>query len=192
MAEWLECRYGGACRAIDDDVSSTADGRAVLDGAHSFSARRFRQSANPRADYTGVPSCRYVEIGVAVIEAVLLVAFAIPAWAARVDAFPTEAESTVVRVVTEQFAWNMHYPGADGQFGRTALELVSANNPVGLDRSDPAGRDDITTINQLNLPVNRPVIIHLLVQRRDPASAPHSDAVAGRDPAQRSCGSRPP
>ena len=33
--------------------------------------------------------------------------------------------------------------------------------PDELDRTDPAGKDDITTINQLNLPVNKPVIVHL-------------------------------
>ena len=124
---------------------------------------RFRQSANPRADYTGIKShySKYVEIGVAVIEAVLLAAFAVPAWAARVSQFPPESESTIVRVVAEQFAWNIHYPGADGTFGRTDIKLISAGNPLGLDRTDPAAKDDITTINQLNLPVNKPVIIHL-------------------------------
>jgi len=124
---------------------------------------RFRQGANPKANYHGVKShfSRYNEIGVAIIEGVLLVAFAIPVWAARVDAFPSEAESTVVRVVAEQFAWNVHYPGTDGQFGRTDIKLVDANNPIGLDRTDPSAKDDFNSINQLALPVDRPAIIHL-------------------------------
>jgi cytochrome c oxidase subunit 2 len=67
----------------------------------------------------------------------------------------------VVRVVAEQFAWNVHYPGPDGKFGRTDLKLVNADNPLGLDRSDPDAKDDIATINQLNLPIDRPVLIHL-------------------------------
>ena len=59
---------------------------------------RFRASSNPRADYAGVKShtSSYLEIAVAVIEAVLLVGFAIPAWANRVNEFPPEDESTVV------------------------------------------------------------------------------------------------
>ena len=53
-------------------------------------------------------------------------------------------------------------PGADGEFGRTDITLVRPDNPLGLDRNDPAAKDDITTINQLNLPVaSRPVIVHL-------------------------------
>ena len=64
-------------------------------------------------------------------------------------------------MVGEQFAWNIHYPGPDGKFGRTDIKLVSADNPLGLDRTDPNAKDDITTINQLNLPVDRPVLVHL-------------------------------
>jgi len=124
---------------------------------------RFHHSRNPKADYTGVKShvSKYVEIGIIAIEAVLLIGFAIPAWAHRVDDFPDEADAVVVKVVAEQFAWNIHYPGPDNQFGRREITLVSPSNPLGLDRNDPAAKDDITTINQLNLPVDRSAIVHL-------------------------------
>jgi cytochrome c oxidase subunit II len=39
--------------------------------------------------------------------------------------------------------------------------LVSNSNPVGLDPNDPAGKDDIVTLGELHVPVNRPVIIEL-------------------------------
>ena len=124
---------------------------------------RFRQGANPKASYTGAKGkiSKGLEVAIAVIEVVLLVFYAIPAWAKRVKAFPAESEAVVVRVIAEQFAWNVHYPGPDGRFGRTEIRLVSADNPIGLDRTDPSAKDDITTINQLNLPVDRPVLVHL-------------------------------
>lgn len=125
---------------------------------------RFRRSRNPVASYTGVTSnaSKYSEIAVAIIEAVLLVGFSIPLWAARVDALPPENEALVVQVTGEQFAWNIHYAGPDGKFGRTDIKLLDLqSNPLGLDRSDPAGVDDVTTLNQLYLPVNRPVIVKL-------------------------------
>jgi cytochrome c oxidase subunit 2 len=124
---------------------------------------RFRKSANPKASYTGAHGkfAKSTEVAVALIEIALLVFYAIPAWATRVKAFPAETEATVVRVVAEQFAWNIHYPGPDGKFGRTDIKLVSADNPLGLDRTDPNAKDDITTINQLNLPTDRPVLVHL-------------------------------
>lgn len=124
---------------------------------------RFRKGANPRADYAGAHGkfSKGLEIGIVVIEAVLLIFYAIPAWATRVRDFPSEAEAVVVRVVAEQFAWNVHYPGPDGRFGRTDISLVASDNPLGLDRRDDAAKDDITTINQLTLPVDRPVLVHL-------------------------------
>ena len=127
---------------------------------------RFRASANPKAQYTGVTShtSSYLEIGVAVIEAVLLIGFAIPAWAHRVNDIPPQEEATVVNVIGKQFEWISHYPGADGRFGRRDISLITPTNNIGLDRSDPAGADDIVSINQLNLPLNKPVIVYLSSQ----------------------------
>jgi cytochrome c oxidase subunit 2 len=124
---------------------------------------RFRRGANPKASYTGAKGkiSKGLEVAVAVIEIVLLVFYAIPAWAKRVQAFPSESEAVVVRVVGEQFAWNVQYPGPDRKFGRTDITKVTADNPLGLDRTDPDAKDDITTINQLFLPVDRPVLVHL-------------------------------
>jgi cytochrome c oxidase subunit 2 len=125
---------------------------------------RFRQKRNPVADYTGVKShnAAYLEVGVAVVEAVLLFGFAIPLWAARIGDIPPENQALIVQVTGEQFAWNFHYAGADGLFGRTDIKLLDLqSNPLGLDRSDPAAMDDITTVNQLYLPVNRPIIVRL-------------------------------
>jgi cytochrome c oxidase subunit 2 len=125
---------------------------------------RFRRSRNPVANYVGVTSnaSKYSEIAVAIVEAVFLIGFSIPLWAARVDDLPPENEALVVQVTGEQFAWNVHYAGPDGRFGRTDLKLLDIQtNPLGLDRSDPAGLDDVTTLNQLYLPVNRPIIVKL-------------------------------
>jgi len=124
---------------------------------------RFRKGANPKADYHGAKGkfAKSIEVAVAVIEVLLLVFYAIPAWAKRVSNLPSGSDAIIVRVVGEQFAWNVQYPGADGKFGRTDIKLVSADNPLGLDRKDPDAKDDITTINQLNIPVGHPVLVHL-------------------------------
>jgi cytochrome c oxidase subunit 2 len=125
---------------------------------------RFHRSRNPVADYTGVKSHRstYLEIGVAVVEAILLFGFSIPLWAARVDRIPPENEALVVQVTGEQFAWNVRYAGPDGVFGKTDIHQIDVqSNPLGLDRSDPAAKDDITTLNQLYLPANKPIIVKL-------------------------------
>ena len=125
---------------------------------------RFRRSRNPVANYAGVKShtSSYLEVGVLVVEMVLLFGFSLPLWAARVDRMPSESEALVVHVTAEQFAWNVRYAGPDGQFGRTDIKLIDLqSNPLGVDRSDPVAKDDVTTLNQLYLPVNRPVIVRL-------------------------------
>ena len=128
-----------------------------------FTLIRFRKSKNPKASYTGVKShfSSYLEVGVMLIEAILLIVFSVPLWSKRVDSFPEEKNAVVIQVVAEQFAWNIHYPGKDGKFGKASINLIDGENPLGLDHNDPDGKDDITTINQLNIPVNKPVIIYL-------------------------------
>ena len=124
---------------------------------------RFRRSRSPKANYAGVKShfSNYIEVAVLIAEIVLLVAFSIPLWSKRVDAFPAEKDATVVHIVAEQFNWNVHYPGPDGKFGKRSLTLINQDNPLGLDRSDPDAKDDIATLGHLYLPVNKPVIIYL-------------------------------
>ena len=125
---------------------------------------RFRAQANPKASYEGAHShfSSYIEGGIVVIEAVLLIGFAIPAWAAWTD-LPASGDIFEVRIVAQQFAWNVHYPGPDGVFGRTDINLVDdpGGNGIGLDRSDPAARDDLVSLNNLFLPVDRDIVVYL-------------------------------
>ncbi len=87
-------------------------------------------------------------------------ALGLPVWAKfYAAAAPTDA--IPVEVTAEQFAWNVRYPGEDGKLGRTDPQLISLDNPLGLDKNDPAARDDMVLLNDLRLPVNRPARIRL-------------------------------
>jgi len=125
---------------------------------------RFRSRGGCPARYElpkAKPS-KYAEIAVVIIEAFLLIGLSMPVWANVKNEIPQDKEATLVQVVAEQFAWNFHYPGADGLFGKTHSKLMGAENPAGLDREkDPQARDDIVTINQLHVPVNKPVRLQL-------------------------------
>jgi cytochrome c oxidase subunit II len=124
---------------------------------------RFRRGRHPVADHQGVKSgiSTHLEFSVVLIEAVLLLGFAIPLWAKRVNQFPPGKEALLVHVVGQQFSWNFHLPGPDGEFGRRDASLVTNSNPVGLDPNDPAGKDDLVTLGELHVPVGRPVITEL-------------------------------
>jgi cytochrome c oxidase subunit 2 len=170
MTEWLglpplAATHGGQ---IDSLIGWTHVFMLILfvgwGGFFVYCLIRFRRSRHPVANYTGVTShtSSYSEIGVAVVEAILLFGFSIPLWAARVDHIPSESEALVVQLTGEQFAWNVRYAGPDGVFGKTDINLIDVqSNPLGIDRSDPAAKDDVTTLNQLYLPSNKPIIVKL-------------------------------
>ncbi len=125
---------------------------------------KFRASKNKKANYHGVEShySSILEAAVAVIEIVILFGFAFPIWAERVNDVPDPRDSEYIRVVAQQYAWNIHYPGADRKFGDTRVDLVDEqDNPIGLDRSSENGADDFVTINQLHIPVNKKIRIDL-------------------------------
>jgi cytochrome c oxidase subunit II len=128
-----------------------------------YAVNRFRSSRNPKADYVGVRNhaSSYMEITVAAIEAVLLIFIAVPLWAKAVDKFPSPGESTVIQVVAQQFAWNARYAGPDGVFGRQDMKFVASDNIFGVDPTDANGKDDIQVLNEIHVPVGKPVIIYL-------------------------------
>ncbi|MEO7934467.1 MAG: hypothetical protein ABIT76_15065 [Chthoniobacterales bacterium] len=123
---------------------------------------RFHKSRNPKANYHGVKTkiSTHIEVSVVLVEAVLLLGFALPIWSSRVNEFPKKG-ATMVRVYGQQFAWNFWYPGADGVYGKRDLQLIGAANQLGLDKNDPAAKDDIVTTGTMQLPVNRPVIVEV-------------------------------
>ena len=124
---------------------------------------RFSSKRNPKASYIGMKShwSTYSEAGVAIVEVVMLVAFSIPLWSKWATPPEKNADLLEVKVSAEQFAWNFHYAGQDGVFGRQDVKLVSSTNPIGLDRTDPAAKDDIVTSNQLHVELNRPVLVRV-------------------------------
>ena len=125
---------------------------------------KFRESKNKKANYKGVEShySSVLEGAVAVIEIIILFGFAFPIWAERVNDVPDSRDAEYIRVIAQQYAWNIHYPGADGIFGDTKVELVDEqDNPIGLDRNSEFGKDDFYTINQMHIPVDTKIRVDL-------------------------------
>jgi cytochrome c oxidase subunit 2 len=64
-------------------------------------------------------------------------------------------------VTGRQFFWVVRYPGPDGLFGRTAPDLITTENTLGLDKADGAAADDVVLLNELHLPAGRPARVLL-------------------------------
>jgi cytochrome c oxidase subunit II len=124
---------------------------------------KFRKGANPEPRIAGISATvAMIAIGLVIAgDVIILATQALPAWAKRNEPPPPGSPPVEIRVIAEQFAWNIHYPGPDGAFGRTRPDLISASNPLGIDRDDAAATDDIGILNVLMLPVNRTAVIQL-------------------------------
>lgn len=125
---------------------------------------RFWHKNHPKASYEGVKShfSSHLEVGVIIVEAVLLMGFAFPLWAERVDSWKQvqNLDPLRVRVVGWQFGWTYHYPGLDGKFGRIEPSLISGSNELGIDYSDPNALDDFTS-PILKLSKDRPAVLNI-------------------------------
>lgn len=123
---------------------------------------RFNVKRHPKADHLGVRShaSSYIEIAVVVAELVLLIGFAIPMWAkaSNVTKLPDYKDATTIQIVAQQFAWNARYAGKDGVFGKQDMKQVAENNLFGVRADDPNGKDDVQVLNEIHVPVGKPVI----------------------------------
>ena len=133
----------------------------LVQGALGYFVARYGENGRERAAYwhDNPKAEAGLLIGTAVILTIL-VFMGQRVWAAVyfVDA---PADALVVQVTGEQFQWNFHYAGADGAFGRTDTKLISSTNNIGLDRADPAAKDDVVTLNEMHFPANRAVKVRL-------------------------------
>jgi cytochrome c oxidase subunit 2 len=100
---------------------------------------RFRHREGRQVIYTH--GNNRVEVVWTIVPAVICVVLALMSrrlWADVKQSMP--AGAMPVGIEAEQFAWNIHYPGPDGH-------LFTA--------------DDIVTLNQLHIPVGRPIVVTL-------------------------------
>lgn len=122
---------------------------------------RFRQREGHKAQYQPIKAkpAKYAEVGVIIAEAILLIGLSMPAWA-KYKEVPNTKDALRVRIMGEQFAWNIHYPGRDGVFGSTDAKFINnQGNSVGLDPADPHGKDDIVSLNEFHFPVHKTIIV---------------------------------
>jgi cytochrome c oxidase subunit 2 len=133
--------------------------------ALAYAVFRFRDRGQ-RATYTeGNQTMEVLWTLATIVLFVGLGVMARNAWA-EVHFRPAAPGALQIEVTGQQFAWNFRYPGPDGKFGRLNPKLVNASggNPLGLDPTDPDGKDDLV-VPVMGVPVNQEV--ELLVRSQD-------------------------
>ena len=167
MERWLPPAASGHALSLDAVLLSVHAHMLLIFlvwlAVFSYALVRFRKGANPQPRAQGVSGLwpALAIGGVIAGDVIILLALALPAWSERNEPPPAGVNPVEVRIAAEQFAWNIHYPGPDRVFGRTDAALISAANPVGIDREDPDAKDDIGLLNILTLPVYQTVVVQL-------------------------------
>ena len=107
---------------------------------------KFRDHGQKAAYFEGNNTMEIIWTLATVVLFVGLGLYARSAWA-QVHFTDAAPGAIPIELTGQQFTWNFRYAGPDGTFGRTKPNLVSAStgNPIGLDSTDPASKDDIVS-----------------------------------------------
>ncbi len=131
----------------------------------AYAIFKFRDRGQKAAYFEGNNTMEIIWTLATVVLFVGLGLYARNAWA-EVHFMGAEPGALQIEVTGQQFVWNFRYAGPDGKFGREKPELVSAStgNPVGLDPTDPASKDDIVS-PVIAVPAGREV--ELIIRSQD-------------------------
>ena len=133
----------------------------LVQGALGYFVARYGQSGNEHAAYWhDNPKAEAFLLILTAVILTVLVFMGQRVWASIYFA-DAPKNATEIDITAEQFQWNFHYAGGDGRFGRTDTKLITNTNFIGLDKSDPNAKDDVVSINQMHVPVGKPVRVRL-------------------------------
>jgi len=121
---------------------------------------RFHHKEGRQADYN--PENKRLEWWLTVGTGVGVAAMLAPGLFVWHQFVTVPADATEIQVMGQQWQWSFRLPGKDGRLGTTDVRNISPDNPMGLNRDDTYGQDDVIIENgDLHLPVGKPVKVLL-------------------------------
>jgi len=126
----------------------------------AYCVYRFRYREGRQASYE--PENKRLEWWLTVATAVGVVAMLAPGLFVWSQFITVPHDATEVEIVGQQWRWSYRLPGQDGQLGTSDVRNIAADNPLGLNPHDPAGKDDVVIeAEDLHLPIGKPVKVLL-------------------------------
>lgn len=122
-------------------------------------AYRFIRENREKADY--FPHNNKLELFWTIVPSIFLafiIIYGLKIWNKVTN--PSEEtlkDAIVVELYARQFDWTIRYAGADNKLGNAHVRFVEGANTVGIDPSDPAGKDDILVSGDFVIPVDKTV-----------------------------------
>ena len=92
----------------------------------------------------------------------VLVVFGFFTWQKVMDTTPVKGDINI-DITGHQFAWELRYPGKDGQLGSTDYTLSSPTNILGVNFKDRSSFDDLKA-DTMVLPVNKSIRLNIHAQ----------------------------
>ncbi|WP_136658847.1 cytochrome c oxidase subunit II [Nitratireductor sp. XY-223] len=126
----------------------------------AYCVLRFRHKEGRKAAYE--PENNKLEWALTIVTGLGVAAMLAPGLIVWAQFVSVPDEATEIEVLAQQWSWNFRLPGADGKLGLSDNRLIDADNPLGVNRSDAAGQDDIIIeADDLHLPIGKPVKVLL-------------------------------
>jgi cytochrome c oxidase subunit 2 len=117
---------------------------------------KFRNKPGRKAEYE--PESVKLEGWLTVLTTVGIAAMLAPGLLIWKDVVTPPDDAMELEVLARQWNWSYRLPGEDGKLGAVAVSHTSADNPLGIDPSDPFGQDDVIVYDPvLHLKVDQPV-----------------------------------
>ncbi len=157
LSPWWFTLIASNWRYIDDTIIITFWITGVVFTAivlfMAYCVLRFRHQEGRRAAYE--PENKKLEWWLAIGTAAGVAAMLTPGLFVWNQFVTVPKGASEVEVVGQQWQWTFRLPGQDGRLGTSDIRNVSSDNPLGLNRSDPNGQDDVVIEGgELHLPLD--------------------------------------
>jgi cytochrome c oxidase subunit 2 len=160
LSPWWWTPIASNWRYIDDTISITFWITGIVFVAVvlfiAYCVYRFRHQEGRQAHYE--PENRRLEVWLTSLTGLGVIAMLTPGLFVWNRFITVPQDATDIEIVGQQWQWSFRLPGADGKLGSSDTRNISADNPLGINKDDPASQDDVVVEGgELRLPIDRPV-----------------------------------
>ena len=160
LSPWYFTPIASNWASMDDTVTLTfivtGLGFVLINVFIAYCVIKFRNKEGRRAEYE--PESIKMEVWLTGLTTVAIAALLAPGLVIWGDVVTPPDDAVEIEVLARQWNWSYRLPGEDGQLGAVAVSHTNEDNPLGIDPSDPFGRDDIIVYDPvLHLQIDQPV-----------------------------------
>ena len=126
----------------------------------AYAVIKYRAREGNKATYD--PENKKLETWLTVLTSVGVAAMLTPGLFVWGDFVNVPDDAMEIEAIGQQWHWTYRLPGEDGQFGNVKAQLITNDNPFGMDPDDPLGDDDVLIEHgEVQIPINVPVKVNL-------------------------------